>query len=251
MRSPPPVITALPDTGEKNDNAGTDADWAMVNWTRIATVIAGGLLLLGWWDLRSQRIDSAEQQKLGREMLILANPPKVIVRDIRSPLAQELATFMVGKNLKKVDDALEVATAIALRSIKNPLEERTAITATFLVINKGKTRAIIKNSDCHFIVSAGTPPENPCDNNARVLPLVTLAPGEARQVEAPSIPISGASDKNPMMELGFMKAELYLIGLIIYTDELGNARRTGFRRVFNADSASFEGSPHPDWEFVD
>lgn len=194
--------------------------------------------------------DAAKQSAdTAHKALIIANPPKIIIRDVQSPFAQELATFRKGKSKASEMDTISMAMDPAFEPIGSPLKERESITASFRIMNKGRSSATIKAFDCHFVSWKGHPVANPSDDEKKIFPIDKLIPGESKRLDAPPIQLK----ENPvrMAELGFGDHHLHLIGVVVYADELGNLRRTGFRRYFDVDTAKFLGPDDKDWEYMD
>lgn len=178
--------------------------------------------------------------------LITANPPKLIVRDVRCTYADELATA-IRDTESDGDGGFRQKIGIAFKALANQTDDRKNIAASFNVLNKGKSLATIKSFDCHFFIAEGLPQRNPCFDSGAPDPLSYLASGRNHRVNAAPIQI----EHDPTIKLVLLKAQLFLIGLIVYADDLGNVRRTGFRRVFNASNAKWEGPKDPDWEYQD
>ena len=96
------------------------------------------------------------------------------------------------------------------------------------------------------LIVANLPLKNPALNIGSMTE-PEMGAGVSRQVQIPQRRIEMAE----RIELVRRTKYLYLVGLIVYKDRLGNARRTGFARKLEVSTGRFSFQPDPDYEYQD
>lgn len=90
------------------------------------------------------------------------------------------------------------------------------------------------------------PDKNPCSDHALDKAL-KMAPGTGSRLDFPPLEMTAEERRRVLDE----KDALYAIGKVIYIDNAGNARRTGFARKLNTKTGRFEAVADPDYEYED
>ena len=208
------------------------ADWALVIVGTAAAIAAlktlGGL---------KRQID------LTRESILKTHRPKIVVREIDITELQLLPRTEADGTRR--DDISTAYTAIQANV--------TELTGSFRITNIGTTAATITYGEA--VIYLGTerlPAQNPCSNQPlnqlNRKPRLLLSPGTTTRLDFPRRQITGSD----FTDIRAGRTTLWVMGKIIYADELSNSRRTGFTRRFNRHTGRFEiVDDEPDYEYVD
>lgn len=173
-----------------------------------------------------------------RASIVMTHRPKVIVRNVISPEASRL--FEAGAPTSE-----DFANAFYAR-----LDEVKEVTGTFQIINKGSSPvAKVRVINATMFIGAVLPPKNPCGGHNVVAGLGAVPPGH----QAQDIPLTSvALDASQMLSVRQEKTFIFAIGKVLYEDELGGVRRTGFTRRFSMQTGRFVMvKDDPDYEYVD
>jgi len=259
----PTVIAGGPDTGERENNSGSDADWAIVRWTQGATVIAFALAVIAWIQFRKQttqtmtalgyakegvdetraanthaQVEAAKVEQRSRTEMILAHPPRLAIRNVSIPLIGPLAK---GGRTK-------------MRDLSDEL------TGEFLVANIGRNDASIEAVYSQWIVGE-LPMTNPCQGATGDWMNLTLKAGMSIKVPARPGKINwGAPSEDGSIDLELeddltaildRRLPVYLIGFVAYRDTLSGFRQTFFCRMFNYKAGRFKPVSDPDYNYKD
>jgi hypothetical protein len=171
------------------------------------------------------------QGRVMRRTFVASNRPKIIVREIDMPAAAKLAELGRGAQQRSSDDIV-------------------TLTGSFRITNKGTTTATVGLRHATMYIGKRLPMTNPCFEKEKELPGPTLImrPGTTERI--PFLPQPITTDEIAGLLSGDLT--LYVIGKIIYTDDLGNARRTGFARTFDMKIGRFmRPSGEQDYDYED
>jgi hypothetical protein len=198
------------------------------------TLMASGLV-----ETRKAAEASTKSADAAYKALIMTHPPRLTVRAITSAECDRMAASskLHGREMNAFD-ALRSAFA----------QSATTIAPKLRVVNEGRSEAIPYSSDCHVYTTASAPTINSCDETLHVLSIPKLGAGHAVMVDLPTVDVS-AED---MARIVIGRLELYVVGVIVYTDELGSISRTGFSQVFHREKGHFVPCPYPpgqDWNY--
>ena len=159
-----------------------------------------------------------------RESIVMTHRPKIIVREIDIP--ETIPLF-------KLQDTSAITT----------------LTGSFRITNKGNTAATVGLMEATIYVGRlPPPPHNPCFGKTLSNAFPRLPPGTTTRIDFEPHPVTSGD----FGDIRAGKVAIYALGKIIYTDELGNARRTGFARRFDMNNGRFTiTKDDPDYEYVD
>lgn len=163
-----------------------------------------------------------------RESIILTHRPKIIVRDMViawHPLLHR------GTCVKKLNE--------------NQFDE-WQLGGAFYIVNTGNQSATVVSLEQFMSFDELLPFERPSESGVRKFVTIKLKPGESKRL--PFHPIAIGNPDTRTLTLG---VSMTAIGRIVYDDELGNRRETGFARKFEMKRQRFIAMDDPDYEYAD
>jgi hypothetical protein len=163
-----------------------------------------------------------------RESIILTHRPKIIVRDMViawHPLLQR-GTCVKKLNETQFDD--------------------WQLAGAFYIVNTGNQSATVVSLEQFMSFDELLPFERPHEGGVRKFVGIKLKPGESKRI--PFHPIAIGSPDTRTLILG---VPMTAIGRVVYEDELGNGRETGFARKFDMKRQRFVAIDDPDYEYAD
>jgi hypothetical protein len=196
-------------------------------------------------ELTKQAAEAAQESAdVARNSVLMTHRPKIIVREIIMPEATEL--FLVG--IDGAAKTMERVIADAVRRHERYVPAIAILDGSFRLTNKGSSAAILRLVERTIYLAESLPPENPCFGKSTTMARAEMPSGFTSRVDFETVTIT-------LDQIGQIRREevaIYVIGKIIYTDGLGNARRTGFARRFNMRTGRFDiVKDDPDYEYVD
>jgi hypothetical protein len=206
-------------------------------WLVGVGIITFGVIAWQAWETR--RSASA-----ARDSIVMTHRPKIIVRELYMPEATEL--FKIGN--RHTEGVLERIIADAVRRLEKFSADTTIVDGSFRLTNKGTNRATTQLVEAVIYVGDSLPPENPCFGKTVIDKQLKMAAGTTTRIDFKPITLS-TDERSAIRD---SEAFIYGIGKIIYVDELGNPRRTGFARRFSMKTGRFDIlKDEPDYEYVD
>jgi hypothetical protein len=211
----------------------TAANERIAFWTVWLAVVAGFQLITAGFAVYAARL----QGRIMRDQLAMTHRPEIIVRNIQSPEASRL--FEVGP-LGSVDEMA--------RALSADLGKVTEITGGFQIINRGSSPVkVVRFINATMFIGPSLPAKNPCIDRV-VGGAGKVAAGNYADIDAQPVSVSASES------IGIRRGQLYIfaIGKVLYEDESGAIRRTGFARQFNMQTGRFTiVTDEPDYEYVD
>lgn len=183
-------------------------------------------------DIASNSANSA------RDAIVMTHRPKLIVRELELPELHLL-----------IDDAEDTsANQRIIRTSARALDTGFhQLTGSFRLTNKGTTTATVELMEATIFLGERLPPTNPCYGQRLNALYPVLKAGTTTRVNLTPRPTT--VDELVAVKQG--RLTLFIIGKLIYTDELKNGRRTGFARRFNLDTNRFERKSDEDYDYED
>ena len=233
----PAAAPSQPQSPARNATRGSSETASGPDWWMI--VLTAGLVAVGGiqaWILRRQTrlineslAETRVATQLTRESLVLSQRPKLIVRNF----------------------SLYNEEGILLTRNGKPARDPMAPTGTLRVVNVGGSTARVTAWQCQVIVARQLPTRPP-------LPLLTdqlQTPVTLRSGVYGTMPFPTTRQNDITVDelLGIYKQELnlYVIGEIIYTDDLNNVRTTWFCRKGSHGNLKLTPEQDPDYESAD
>jgi hypothetical protein len=184
----------------------------LTNWIQavaaVAIVILTGLTL---YVLYGYAADTKKIAKASVEQNILTHRPKLIIRSVVIPWMEILnrKTPLKVLNETKLDDG--------------------QLGGFFYAVNVGNQPATIRSLDEHMFFGDRLPMERPYEAGAgRRITNFRLQPGQSCKISFTPM----ATRSSELADTAVYEHPFFVIGRIVYVDELGNCRETGFcRRV--------------------
>jgi hypothetical protein len=201
--------------------SGTFIDVNHDGITAIATVFIALFTVTLWWAAAGQ-YDLIEQQiKLARSEYISSNRPRIVLKEVWMDQDKgEILYILVntgGSPATIIESWIFAEWTWPQRAIR-PLRSQGYDYLGRLTFAAGEMKDLI------FPIPAGV----------------------ATFVRVPEIKRIATEDRPAMTDW-----KLYFIGVILYSDEIGNKRRSVFRRQWNEELSGFERLKDPDQEYAD
>lgn len=229
-------------------NLGSVSDWVMV-------AVTCALLYVGtqqWRTYKRQAAIMIEQARHMRDGLeetrkatkattdavLMTHRPKIIVREIDIPAT--LTMFKVGYPTNDPDEIQRI--------LEHDLPSARTLWGKFRITNKGNNSATIILIEAVIHIGAFLPVPNPCYGQELTLPSQKLVGGATVLIDF--APLAITSEETTRVRNG--KLHIFALGKIVYIDDLGNGRRTGFAREFHMETGRFRVvKDEPDYDYVD
>ncbi|HWY06177.1 MAG TPA: hypothetical protein VNY24_04910 [Candidatus Acidoferrales bacterium] len=194
----------------------------LVRYTRLL-VVAGFItaLVIGW-----QSWETRKAAEAARQSILLTHRPKLIVRNVVSPQLETLHP------LASVEDLVRSNAGDQFEGY-------------FQVANVGNTPAVIQSIHDHIFVGNGLPMERQYSSNR--IDEISLAAGESRRIELTPVNVPYETQGVIVRE----QINVYVIGLIAYTDGLGIRRETAFCRRLDRALQRLVPVQDNDYEYAD
>jgi hypothetical protein len=163
-----------------------------------------------------------------RESIILTHRPKIVVRDM---VVAWPALVKRGTCVKKLNE--------------NQFDE-WQLGGAFYIVNTGNQSATVVSLEQFMSFDDFLPFERPVESGVRKFVAIKLKPGESKRI--PFHPIAIGTPDTRTLTFG---VPMTAIGRIVYEDELGNQRETGFARKFEMKRQRFIAMDDHDYEYAD
>jgi hypothetical protein len=170
--------------------------------------------------------ETRKATNLTREALILTQRPKLIVRNIVIPELERM----------KPDTPNELLDYL--------------LRGRFYVANVGGIMAEIRevHSQLYIVDNAALPMECPYESVAgSAMKNTWISPGTALPILMDQITLTVSDFAKIVHRL----TSVYIMGFVLYSDDLGNVRQTAFCRRFNHESRRFSKVKDPDYEHAE
>jgi hypothetical protein len=209
--------------------------------TSFIVAVAQGLI-------SKRQADIADRQSkiLDAQSAIMAGPPKIIVREIDVP---EMIHVRTIARTPPEGRTRAIAAEVERQSeTTGDVMAPRKLSGSFRMTNKGNRAARTELIEALLWVGETLPQTNPVLGHKLDQQQVTMPAGNTTRLDFR--PLTLTDDQEIEIRLG--RAHLFALGKIVYRDELGNVRRTGFARGFNIEKGRFEMlKDEPDYEYVD
>jgi hypothetical protein len=234
----PIVITTPPDTGEQKHEYGSEADWAMVTWTKIATIIAFTLAVIAWIQFRKQTKQTI--QALGHAKDAVTEARNANAATERAIVIQNRPRAVVRHIVVKGIDSGELGK----------LREGYA-----LVTNVGSLPITLTGFRAEWVSVKKLPIENPMLLKKTMLgEPINIDPIRFARLPLPDKDIDTLDHHRQFWhddkEKSVPKELLHLIGVLKYKDAIGG-RRVYFCFLYDSRANRFRKVPHPNYNYSD
>jgi hypothetical protein len=171
----------------------------------------------------------------------MTHRPEITIREIESIEAWMLHEICRDNpRLPPADLRIRMGVRLGLR-------QPTHLTGSFRLTNTGGNAATINLINVIFYVGWPLPQINPCFDHVLPVHVPPIGAGETTRLDIPAIEFTIAD----FLRLGTQETVVHVIGKIVYQDEYGNGRRTGFARRLNVETGRFERRRDEDYEYSD